>query len=590
MSLINELKRRNVIRIGAGYVVTSWLIIQVVETIFPIYGLSDRAIRFVISGLAVGLLPALILAWAFEWTPEGIRKDTGGERPDATPSASAKRLDRAIMVVLAIAVAYFAADKFVFSESREAAIAEAARKAGRSEAIVEAYGERSIAVLAFEDMSPDKDQAYMSDGISEEILNLLARVPDLRVISRSSAFAFKGKDLPIPEIAQQLNAAYILEGSVRKAGDQLRITAQLIDAGSDTHRWSRTYDRRLENVFDIQDDIAAHVVEELKSTLLGDAPKSQRLDEEAYTLVLQARYLWYRRAEGDEEEALDLYRRAVEMDPGYGPAWTGLSVAYAVAALKDRIDRQEGLKLSREAVEKALELDPGDAEAHVRLGQAYGRAGDFRGMMAQFRKALEFAPNNPLTLGAAAQQAGRHGRLDRVVELYDAAAAVDPLGAIWPGNKATWLIRFRRAEEAQQALDRSFELNGNRSSYQNGMVEVLILRGEFAAALEILEDLPPDGPNLTRRAIALDGVGRHEESEALLAEIKADEHPFAPMGVAQVYAVRGENDLAFEWLEKAAPHVEPWNLVYDQYTRYLVEDPRWKGFVDSLDWPWEYQY
>jgi TolB-like protein len=252
MSLINELKRRNVIRIGAGYVVTSWLIIQVVETIFPIYGLSDRAIRFVISGLAVGLLPALILAWAFEWTPECIRKDAGVERPDAAPSASAKRLDRAIMVVLAIADAYFAADKFVFSESREAAIAEAARKAGRSEAIVEAYGERSIAVLAFDDMSPEKDQAYMSDGIAEEILNLLARVPDLRVISRSSAFAFKGKDLPIPEIAQQLNAAYILEGSVRKAGDQLRITAQLIDAGSDTHRWSRTYDRRLENVFDIQ--------------------------------------------------------------------------------------------------------------------------------------------------------------------------------------------------------------------------------------------------------------------------------------------------------------------------------------------------
>jgi tetratricopeptide (TPR) repeat protein len=415
-------------------------------------------------------------------------------------------------------------------------------------------------------------------------------LPDLRVISRSSAFAFKDKDLPIPEIAAQLKAAYVLEGSVRTAGDQIRVTAQLIDAASDTHRWSETYDRKLENIFDIQDDIATQVVAQLKLTLLGDAPRSRRLEEDAYKLVLQARYLWNRRAEGDEQEALELYERAVEIDGSYPQAWTGLSVAYAVAALAGRMDKAQGLELARRAVDKALELDPDDAEAHVRLGQAYAREGKFEEMRAQFRKGLELAPNSPLALGVSADQAGWQGRIDKVVELYDAAAAVDPLGAIWPGNKGGWLSRFRRPEEARAAVERAFELNGNRPVYEDRMITILILQGRFDAALAILESLPPVGPNLTRRAIALDGLGRHEESERLLELIKADEHPYAPLGVAMVYAARGDNDKAFEWLELGAPNAEPWNVVYDAYVRLLVNDPRWKGFVDSLDWPWEYEY
>ena len=431
MSLIAELQRRNVVRVGAAYVVTAWLIIQVVETIFPLYGFSDAAIRYVITGLGIGLIPVLILAWAFELTPEGIRRESDVDRVTARQPGATRNFDRGIMVVLAVSIAYFAFDKFVLSDSREAAIAEAAREAGRSEAVIDAYGERSIAVLAFADMSPDGDQEYMSDGIAEEILNLLARVPDLRVISRSSAFAFKGKELSIPEIAARLNAAYILEGSVRKAGDEIRITAQLIEAGSDTHRWSETYDRKLENVFDIQDEIAAHVVEELKSALLGNTPKSQRVDEDTYTLVLRARYLWNRRAEGDEEQALELYQQAIAIDPDYAPAWTGLSVAYAVAALKERMDKEEGLRLAREAVEKALQIDPDDAEARVRLGQALARDGNWPAAAEHFKQAYAAEPNSPLTLGIMAQQAGRQGRIDEVVRLYDRAAAVDPLASIW---------------------------------------------------------------------------------------------------------------------------------------------------------------
>jgi TolB-like protein/thioredoxin-like negative regulator of GroEL len=589
MSLISELKRRNVLRVGAAYVVTAWLIIQVVETIFPVYGLSDAAIRLVITGLAVGLIPALILAWVFELTPEGLRRDS--EAPENGPASrsTARNLDRAIMVVLAIGIAYFAVDKFMISPAREAAIAEAAREAGRSEASLQTYGERSIAVLAFADMSPDRDQAYMSDGIAEEILNLLARVPDLRVISRTSAFAFKDSELPIPEIARQLNAAFILEGSVRKAGDQLRITAQLIEAGVDAHRWSQTYDRRLENVFDIQDEIAAHVVDALKSTLLGNAPKSQRLDEEAYTLALQARYLWNRRGAGDEQEALKLYQQAVRIDPGYAPAWTGLSVAYAVAALKERMDPSEGLRLAREAVDRALALDPNSAEARVRLGQALGREGDTAGMLEQFRRAFAAEPNNPLALGIMAQQAGRQGEIEEVVRLYDRAAAVDPLSAIWHTNKAYALTQHRRADAAQEALERAYELNGDLVAYRTGMVDIHNIRGEYTPALALLQDLPAKEQNLTRKAIALYGVGRVEEADTLLETIRSVPVPEARLAVAMIYANRGNSDLAFEQLAKV-DGISPWNMVYDAYLRVLVDDPRWKPWVDSLDWPWEYAY
>jgi TolB-like protein len=298
MSLFEELKRRNVFRVGAAYVVVGWLIIQVVETIFPIYGIAESWIRLVITVLAIGLIPLLIFAWAFELTPEGLKKESDVDRTQSIAPHTGKKLDRTIMVVLALALVYFAVDKFVLNPQREAAVqeqvavqVEEAIQQGRTEALVESYGDKSIAVLAFQDMSQDKDQEYLSDGIAEELLNLLAKIPDLRVISRSSAFSFKGQNLELTEIAERLNVAHILEGSVRKAGNKVRITAQLIEARSDTHLWSETYDRELDDIFAIQDEISATVVAQLKITLLGEAPKTVEINSEAYALFLQARHL-----------------------------------------------------------------------------------------------------------------------------------------------------------------------------------------------------------------------------------------------------------------------------------------------------------
>lgn len=589
MSLLDELRRRNVLRIGAAYVVTAWLVIQVVETVFPFYGIPDSVIRLVITALGIGLVPVLVFAWLYELTPGGLRRESEVDRSALPTTRPGKTLDRVIMVSLTLALCYFAFDKFVLSETREAEIAEAARQEARTEAVVHAYGNRSIAVLPFADMSPEKDQEYMSDGIAEELLNLLARVPELRVISRSSAFAFKGRGIDIPAIAAQLNVAYILEGSVRTAGSQVRITAQLIEASSDTHRWSETYDRELKNVFDIQDEIAERVVREITSTLLGNVPKSQRINEEAYTLVLQARYFWNRRAEGDEEMALELYKRAVEIDPYYAAAWTGLSVAYAVAAMTEEIDSAEGFEKAREAVGKALELEPNSAEAHVRLSQALMRDGDMAGSLAELKTALELDPNNPLVLGVLALQAGREGRIDDGVRFLEKAESIDPLGAIWPLNKGVLLIRFHRLDEAKAALDRYYELSGNLQDFQENMIDIHNLRGEYDKALKILEPRPREGFNRARMAIALYGMGHIEASAAILESIKADDEPSAALGVAQIFAARGENDLAFERLANIE-NISPWRVVYDPYIQLLGEDPRWKSYVDSLDWPWDYQY
>lgn len=239
MFLFNELKRRNVFRVGAAYVALSWLMIQVIETLFPLFGFSDAAARSVVLILAIGFVPAMIFAWVFELTPEGLKRDAEVDHDSTVSKSITRRLDWLIILFLVLALGYFAVDKFVLTPQKQAqnlaTATEEARREGHSQARVQSYGDKSIAVLPFVNMSSDPEQEYFGDGIAEELLNRLAHIPQLRVISRQSAFSFKGTNIDIVTIAKKLNVAHILEGSVRWSGDRIRITAQLIEAGSDTH-------------------------------------------------------------------------------------------------------------------------------------------------------------------------------------------------------------------------------------------------------------------------------------------------------------------------------------------------------------------
>ena len=333
------------LRVGAAYLAVAWLLIQVAQTLLPAFGVPGAALRIVIVVLAIGLVPLLVFAWAFELTPEGLKRESEVDRSQSITPHTGKKLDRLIMVILALALGYFAVDKFVLAPQREQAATEAARAQGRTESVVRSYGEKSIAVLPFIDMSAKKDQEYFSDGISEELLNLLAKIPELRVISRSSAFSYKGKDVKLAQVAQELNVAHILEGSVRKAGNKVRITAQLIDARSDTHLWSETYDRPLDDIFAVQDEIAAMVVAQLKVKLLGGTPKAKSTDPAAYALYLQGRQSNRQNTAEGYRQSIQLYKQALAIDPAYDAAWVGLSSSYATQAAKGLRPVDEGRHL-----------------------------------------------------------------------------------------------------------------------------------------------------------------------------------------------------------------------------------------------------
>jgi TolB-like protein len=470
MSLFAELKRRNVLRVAAAYVVAAWLVIQVVETIFPAFGFSDAAVRIIVIVFIIGLLPVLILAWAFELTPEGLKLDKDVDHRQTIAARTGRKLDRIIMVVLALALGYFAIDKFVLTPQHEAsrqeqqaeqleAATRQAREAGRTEAVVESFGERSIAVLPFSDLSPGRDQAHFADGISEELLNLLASVNDLRVISRSSSFALRDDGLSVPEIAKKLNVTYVLEGSVRKSGETVRITAQLVDARSDTHLWSETFDRSLSDVFAVQDEISVQVVDALKIELLGAAPTSGQTSSVAYELYLEG--LGVLAAREDIPHAIELFEQVVAIDETYAPAFASLALALiwsdedyrtrnprleaavsralvlnpgssdALTALGQLRVEQNRLDEGRELLEQAIANNPNNAFAHRWLGNSYSEADPVR-YYALSRKAYELNPLDPTIhfhLAQAASMLGRYG------DALEAARRLPPgTGEMMAGN------------------------------------------------------------------------------------------------------------------------------------------------------------
>ncbi|MFB3077036.1 MAG: hypothetical protein ACE1Y4_03425, partial [Lysobacterales bacterium] len=329
MSFFEELKRRNVFRVGIAYVVLAWVVIEVTDTVAPALNLPDWTLAFVTWLGIIGFPFALVFAWGFELTPEGIKREHEVDRSQSVAHITGRKLDFAIIGLLVVALGYFAYDKFVLEPARDAELVVATTEAVTDEVIEQAVQttgyDKSIAVLPFVNMSDDASNEYFSDGISEELLNLLTRIPELRVIARTSSFAYKGKEVSIADIARELNVDHVLEGSVRKSGNQVRITVQLIRANDSSHLWSESYDRTLDNIFAIQDEIAAAVVAQLKVTLLGAAPTVREIDPAAYALFLQARYMAHQGTPEAWEQSLALYEQVLEIYPDYAAAWVGLA-------------------------------------------------------------------------------------------------------------------------------------------------------------------------------------------------------------------------------------------------------------------------
>ena len=441
--------------------------------------------------------------------------------------------------------------------------------------------DKSIAVLPFVDMSAEGDQEYMSDGIAEEVLNLLAKIPELRVISRSSAFAFKGKDIDIPTVAEQLGVSYVLEGSVRKDGSHIRITAQLIEAGTDSHLWSENYDRELDNIFQIQDEIAESVVQELKINLLGAVPEVTRVNQDAYVLALQGKFYWNRRAPGDEERALELYQQALDIDPDYAYAWTGLSVALAVQAFKGNIPREEGLPRARAAADKALELDPDLADAHVRMGQALAREGDFVSMRRAYERALELEPNSALTLGVMARALRSEGRIEEAIEVQKKAVTVDPMSAITLQNLGGLLIGAGRFDEAEAVILKVRDLFPESMTHLRSFAMIAWQRGEYEQALEWMENMRGEPETYLLRCVIFHALGDIERSNADLERFREATND-NQYGMAEAHTGRGEIDLAFTLLNQLldTDPIPIGALIYNPYFWSLQDDPRWDQIIE----------
>ena len=424
MSVFSELKRRNVFRVGIAYLVTAWLVAQVAELAFDSFGAPDWVMKSLIFLMAMGLPFALIFAWAFELTPEGIRREKDVDRSQSITQHTGRKLNYTIIGVLAIALALSLASHQWTAETPELIETR----------ISESGAAKSIAVLPFVNMSDDPSNEYFSNGISEELLNVLVKVEGLRVASRTSSFSFKDKDISIPEIASALNVEHVLEGSVRKAGNTVRVTAQLIDVRTDSHLWSETYDRKLEDIFVIQDEISAHIVEALKVAL--GAKEVARTSEQptqnlaAYEDYLRGRHFWTRRGESNVRKAIELFERATETDPGFARAWSSLAAAHITLPAYSATESPEvHYTLARRFAEKALSLDSTLADAHAALGEMARAENSWIEAELHYRQAIQLEPNNSTGYLWYAEHLGAAGHFRESLINALKALELDPFNA-----------------------------------------------------------------------------------------------------------------------------------------------------------------
>jgi TolB-like protein/Tfp pilus assembly protein PilF len=491
MSLLAELKRRNVIRIAIAYGAFAWLIVQLVETVLPVFGVPDAVIRTLFILLAIGFIPALVFAWVYELTPDGLKRETEVDRSQSITPQTGKRLDKVIILVLGIALAYFAVDKFVLDPSRDARMIE--------EAISGGIPDNSIAVLPFVNMSRDPDNEFFSDGVAEELLNLLAQASGLRVASRTSSFYFKNKDVAIPQIAEQLRVRHVLEGSVRRSGNLIRITAQLIDSRTDAHLWSQTYDRELDDIFAVQDEIAHRIVEEIRlklghSQLIGQPGGLSQTDNvDAYQLYLRGLSLLRLRGIDNLRQAAELFEEATYLDPEYARAYEKLAMTYLLVPFYTDEPRPPWLERGEEAARKAIRLDAALPGAHATLGAIYQAAGvSFSRIDAEFSKALQLDPDHVTARQWYGEFLMTVGRSQEFLEAARAAHELDPLAPVVNASLAWAYLYTNDFERAERFAAISLELGMGGTWAEDVLGLVYIYTRRYDEALAIFGREHPD--------------------------------------------------------------------------------------------------
>jgi len=569
MSFFAELKRRNVFRVAIAYIVLAWIVMQVGDTLAPALHLPESVNSVLAFFLILGFPLAVFFAWAFELTPDGLKLEKNGERDTSITPVTGRKLDRTIIVLLAVALVYFIwHSQTTPTESEELA-----------------SNDKSIAVLPFQNMSSDAEQEYFSDGLSEELLNLLAKIPELRVSSRTSAFSYKGKDFKISDVGRELDVAHVLEGSVRKSGNKVRITAQLIQTDTDTHMWSETWDRSLDDVFVIQDEIAKAVVDELKVRLLGELPQVRTTDPEAYSLFLQARHLTNQRTAESVARAETMIARSLEISPDYLPAWVLKAHIFSVKGDSGFGDVNESFAKAMEAAEAAIRLDPNYGPAHALLGDILiSNRWDFAGGRREIELALSLDPTDVDTLYQACVHFGLTGEYEKGIELCEAAKDRDPVFPPIPPSIGLLYQFLDQPEKALAATSRMLDLQPGAVGTHYYVTLSLLSTGDIDAAFERIQHEVLDGFRQTGLALVHHAAGRKDESDTALQALLQQKSSGWYYQVAMVHAYRGEVDAAFDALNEAYEKRDSGItlLLGDPYLDNIRDDPRFEAMVERL--------
>jgi TolB-like protein len=579
LSLIAELKRRNVFRVAVAYLALGWIVTEVTATVAPMLHLPEWVGPVVLWIGVIGFPFVVMFSWIYELTPDGLKRESEIDPSASVTQHTARRLDYVIIGLLVVVIGLYAYQAFrPAADSHTTVIARATPGPHPGTAAARSGEDHSVAVLPFVDMSEARDQEYFADGISEELLNLLAQIPQLRVIARTSSFSFKGKEVDIAEIARKLGVANVLEGSVRKSGDKLRITAQLIRASDSSHLWSKTYDRKMTDVFTVQDEIAAAVVEQLKLTLLGAAPKARVTDPKAYALFLQARELSRQYSAASLEQAIALYKQALAVDPAYAPAWNGMALAYFGQMDLGVLTIEQGLPLGQDAVRKALEHDPAFAPAYgtqTIFDAIIGR--DYPAAVQHLQRGLALDPANVDIIGIAAAVARRLGRLDLAISLGEYQIAHDPVSTHGYDDLALAYRYNGQLDESIAAYRKLLSLAPDAGWERTALGSVLLQKGDAEAALAEFQKEPIEVYRLGGLAMAYQVLGRKAESDAAFAEMMKKYPDTKPFSTASILVYRGDLDGAFEMLDKAARihDIDAGAMAIFPTFAPLHKDPRW---------------
>lgn len=487
MSLFEELRRRNVFRVGIAYIVASWLLVQVADLALDVIGAEDWVLRSVVFLLALGFVPVVIFAWAFELTPEGIKREKDVNRDTSITNVTAKKLDYVTIGLLVAVVAVVALDRFLPEAGSVGGSLAADQHLNREQGSLlhaDKPPPKSIAVLPFVNMSEDANNEFFSDGISEEILNALAKVTDLKVAGRTSSFVFKGQNQDLREIGAALNVSHILEGSVRKAGNRVRVTAQLIKVDDGYHVWSENYDRELDDIFAIQDEISAAILTQLKAHLgSGETLKVARADSQAYELYLLAGQRIYERNQASLQMASDLLGDAIGIDPDYAPAYAQLGIATMLLSSDNygSLPVDEAYSKAKALFDRALELDPQQAEAMAGMGLYEQNATlDYDKSNEWLERALSINPNLTNASVWLAISLSTQGKLQRNVEILQQTFARDPLHPPTFNNLAQELSLQGRTDEAMQNLENLKRFMPSSASLGSTIGRVQVMAGNWA--------------------------------------------------------------------------------------------------------------